>query len=202
MTNNDIIATDKAREIAALFQSPGQDGIGFAQFASTGTITEALLDNIDRELAERGAMLIPGVFTDAEECIVELTSLREYVNAQTVTVWAVGQNTAGYMPESDVTYALDYSDALETFEDMILEAPERFYPEVDTEDADDDYLRMTALVAAYIADEVPSCVGGRVFGTPRELSLSIRPEYLHLPTVFWVKRTEMYVSEYRECTNY
>lgn len=36
----------KAQEIASWYQSPGPAGIGFAQYASTGTVTPELWDNI------------------------------------------------------------------------------------------------------------------------------------------------------------
>lgn len=36
----------QARQIAANYQSPGSTGIGFAQFASTGTVTPELWENI------------------------------------------------------------------------------------------------------------------------------------------------------------
>jgi hypothetical protein len=36
--DNTAIATDAARIIASWYQSPGQDGIAFAQFASTGQL--------------------------------------------------------------------------------------------------------------------------------------------------------------------
>ena len=45
----------KAQEIASWYQSPGPSGIGFAAFASSGTVTPELWENIrrtEREAAE------------------------------------------------------------------------------------------------------------------------------------------------------
>jgi hypothetical protein len=36
--NGETITAHDARKIASWYQSPGRDGIGFAQFASTGTL--------------------------------------------------------------------------------------------------------------------------------------------------------------------
>ena len=50
------IGTDHARIIASWYQSPGRDGIGFAQFASTGVLpTRRDMERaISRELDEAG----------------------------------------------------------------------------------------------------------------------------------------------------
>lgn len=45
-----LIHTQSAMEIASWWQSPGPHGIDMAQFASTGTVTDALLNAIDREI--------------------------------------------------------------------------------------------------------------------------------------------------------
>lgn len=184
-----MISTSTAREIAAQWQSLGAHGIGMAQFASSGTVTEALLNDISREVKTAGSA-----------DLVELCSLSDYVNAQTVTVWTVGSNTAGYLPESDVSQFLDYSDALTEFEDMIRDAPDGFCPdgcECDEESAEMcDHCSTDSVVSSFIRDECPSVIGSRVFGEPRELSIALRPDHLPLPKVYWLARTEMTVSEY------
>lgn len=45
----------EARQIASMYHSPGPAGIGFAQYASTGTVTPELWSNIrgiEREASE------------------------------------------------------------------------------------------------------------------------------------------------------
>jgi hypothetical protein len=62
----------KAQEIASQYQSPGAAGIGFAQYASTGTVTPELWDNIER--TERDARNgVPG--TDG--WIADMAELRK-----------------------------------------------------------------------------------------------------------------------------
>lgn len=45
-----LVHVETAMEIAAWWQSPGTDGIDFARFQGSGTITARLLPAIDREL--------------------------------------------------------------------------------------------------------------------------------------------------------
>jgi hypothetical protein len=61
-----------AQTIASYYQSPGADGIGFARFASSGTVTPELWDNIARteETAKSGAV-------GTEEWAAEMAELRE-----------------------------------------------------------------------------------------------------------------------------
>lgn len=181
------IHTQSAMAIAAWYQSPGTHGIGMAQFASTGTITDDLLDDVRRELVSRDA-----------ETMNELLALRAYVDACTVTGWTVGNNVAGYVPESDVMPFLSYADAVARYEEMLREAPEDWYADEPCEcDADGgelcDMHSMEALVGAFIADEIthgPS--------EPRDLLMYLRPEFLPLPTAFWLTRTDgLRVSYYR-----
>ena len=59
----------KSRLLAAQYQSPFNDGIGFAQYASTGTVTPDLWRNIKRieSDAETGAPEVEGWAEDMEE---------------------------------------------------------------------------------------------------------------------------------------
>ena len=112
-----LIHTQSAMEIAAWWQSPGPHGIGMAQFASTGTVTDALLDDIERE--SRAA-----ADTRGSAYVTALAALDAYVRACTVPVWAVGSNTAGYLPEGDVSVFLDYADAVDYFRTEVEQAPD------------------------------------------------------------------------------
>jgi hypothetical protein len=198
-----VLTNSEAREIAALWQSPGVQGIGFAMFASTGTITDALLEDIDREIesmeretgdAER--------MTDVASNLVELRALLAYVNEQNVLVWSVYHNHAGYLPESDGFLTLTYADAVTAYIDELLEAPEALCGDEECDGTPDgetcEVCTMDAHVRAYIADEVPSVIGGRVFGEQRTMALALRSESAGLPTVYSLDSVWLPVSEYRE----
>jgi hypothetical protein len=193
------LTNSEAREIAALWQSPGSEGIGMAQFASTGTISEALLEDLDREITDQeNETGDEERMRDVASNLAELRALRDYVMAQTVIVWSVGENTAGYLPENGNTYALDYSDALAAYVDMIEEAPKSLCGE-ECECTDDDTCdgcSMAAHVAAYVRDELPGMVGHKVFGEARTLALSLCSDTMSLPRVYWLDTVAMKVSEY------
>jgi hypothetical protein len=67
----------ESRQLAALYQSPGPAGIGFAQYASTGTVTPALWANINTTEA-RGMYSEPGT----EEWTADMKRLRELLKAE------------------------------------------------------------------------------------------------------------------------
>lgn len=69
-----------ARKLAALYQSPGWSGIGFARFASTGTNTPDLWKNIEYTEREAAAGK-PGT----EEWAADMVRLRELLTADGVT---------------------------------------------------------------------------------------------------------------------
>lgn len=50
-----ILSESDARAVAAGWQSPGSHGRGFAQYASTGIATRALIDDIEREIVHAPA---------------------------------------------------------------------------------------------------------------------------------------------------
>lgn len=185
-----FIHTASAQTIAAWWQSPGPHGIGMAQFASTGTVTDALLSDIARERAH-----VP----DGPDCDA-LRALDAYVLACTVPVWTVGRNIAGYLPESDVTPFLDYADAVDYFRTEVEQAPDALADDEDCTCVDGGELcefdSLDAEVKSYLADDVPAVVNGRVFGAARELAIALRPESASLPTVYWLNRAEMTVAEY------
>lgn len=80
-----MIVTTQMRDIAAQYQTP-QRGDTFAAFASTGAILADFLDDIDAEYKASGDR--------------NLMMLRGYVDAQNVTVWSVGHNMPGYLPDT------------------------------------------------------------------------------------------------------
>jgi hypothetical protein len=179
-------------EVASYWQSPGWRGIGMAQFASTGTVTDALLDDIAREAGDPA---------NAEDMPM-LMDLGAYVNACTVPVWVVGRNVAGYLPESDVTAYLDYAEAVEAHRDEVQEAPEQFFADEDGDcgggecvDGGElcDFHGWEAAVGAYLKDGAPYASHGRVYAEPRESSFAIRPD--HLP-VFSLARSERLVADF------
>ena len=72
----------KAREIASWYQSPGPAGIGFAQYASTGTVTPELWSNI--RTTEREAELKEGA-DYADEWAADMAKLRELLAEDGIT---------------------------------------------------------------------------------------------------------------------
>lgn len=179
-----MLTYSEAREIAATWQSPGREGIGFAQFASTGTVTDALLEDIDRELATD---------TLTGEFRAELTALRAYVDTLDVRVYSVGSNTAGYLPEADVFYSLAYSDALDAYVDSVREAPSGFFPDAMSGD-EEEYESMSAHVKAYLTDEIDTLPHG--YREP--IAFALRPDHLPLPHIYWLACNTTTVKEYRE----
>lgn len=67
-----------AMEIASWWQSPGNDGIRFAEFASTGTITDGIHEDITREMAN-----LPDYNMGDREAYQELCALGAYITRAT-----------------------------------------------------------------------------------------------------------------------
>lgn len=177
-----LIHVQSAMEIAAWHQSPG-DGIGMERFASTGTITDALLEDLDATLTA----------TMGDEA-TELRALRAYVHACEAPAFSIGCNTAGYLPEGDVYTFLSYADAAWHFAEMLKAAPENLVPdEVECTCVDGgelcDLHGLEAEVGAFIADEVDDSSG-------RDMSIALCPESDSLPTIFWLAATEVNVADY------
>lgn len=202
-----LISTGRAMEIASWWQSPGREGIGMAQFASTGTVTDDLLDDIARELRSVWqAYREAGKPTeDIPEDIIALEELDSYISACTAPVWTVGSNHAGYMPEGEVHSFLSYADAVGAYADALESAPEDLCgEECECEELADelcDGCSMDAYVKAHLRDDVPWVIRPSVSaivptGQPRELSISLRPEDKPIPTVFWLARSERLISDY------
>lgn len=208
----------RARDIASGYASMGTHGIGMAQFASTGTITEALLDDIDRvifQLENRSPALgiyvtddgkggwVEGDLGTVEWNLHQVRTLRTYVDAQKVTVWTVGRNTPGYLPESGPTVHLDYADAVTAYVDM-LESAAIDIEGTDECECDTDSGELcapcshTAHVRAYITDGgVPTVIGGRAYGAESELGITLHAESRALSLAYWVNSARMTVTDYR-----
>lgn len=191
---NGLLHPETAMEIAAYWQVPGS---ALAAMACTGTITHDLVAEIDVELTDTEL---------ADHDRQQLRALRAYVLDCTVTPWAVGQNTAGYLPEADPYLSLDYADAVSTYRDLLTEAPDQLadQPEdcmcVDGGEACEVHA-LDAEVGAYLHDDVPVPVGGSVHGPQRELAISLRADSQPLPQEYWVHQREsmtvrQYLTEY------
>jgi hypothetical protein len=95
-----LIHTESAREIAAWYQSPRGYGADFERFAGAGEITSGLVEAIEREIATvSGDEWTPRVENEAA-----LRALLAYVRACPATVYIVGVNTPGCLPDGDVGY--------------------------------------------------------------------------------------------------
>jgi hypothetical protein len=209
-----------AMGIAGTWHSPG--GFGFVQFASTGTITDDLLDDIDQkidQLIHRDPALgvyvsddgrdgwVDGDLGSVESNLREMRELRAYVMACTVPVWTVGSNYAGYLPEGDVHAFLSYADAVMAHVDAVEAAPDDLAdltsggdcsadgPCVDGGESC-DYHSIYGQVGAYLMDEVPAVVNGKVFVDARELSIALRPDDKPLPTVYFLSKSTRVVADY------
>jgi hypothetical protein len=172
---------EAAMEIAAWWHAPDT---ALAAFSHTGTITDSLVAEIDAELAGPG-------LTEADQRPLE--ALRAYLLDCTVTAWAVGDNTAGYLPETDPYLTLDYADAVQAFRDLLTEAPEQLAGEPDDCTCVDggeacEVHALEATVESYLHDDVPNPVGGRVSGPQRELAVTLRCDSQPLPREFWLHR--------------
>jgi hypothetical protein len=168
-------------EIAAWWHAPDT---ALAAFSHTGTITDGLVAEIDAELSN------PAL---ANSDVHALRALRAYLLECTVIAWAVGDNTAGYLPETDPQLTLDYADAVQTFRDLLTEAPEQLAGQPDECTCVDggescEVHALEATVEAYLHDEVPNPVGGRVYGPERDLAITLRCDSQALPREFWLHR--------------
>lgn len=109
-----MISLTRAREIAAQWQTPRR-GDTFSAFASTGAILARLLDDID-------TLIRQNTEERAQPWHQELIALRERVANQRVTVWSVGYNLPGCLPDNPASNfsTAEYADAVEAFRSEIL----------------------------------------------------------------------------------
>lgn len=149
-----LIHTQTAMEIASAWHSPGN---AFAPFASTGTITDGLAEEIAENIAlwERDLKRSIPVAPDTDKTRDQLDALRAlnaYVRACTLpVVWSVGHNIAGYVSETDVSMFIDYADAVSAFRDMVKEAPDAL--------SDDECSCVTGPCCGYCLGEVTQSAG-------------------------------------------
>jgi len=163
------ITTTRAREIAAHWQSPMN---AYSVFASTGAIT----DDLQREfMADLEA-------TDNDPMLVDLLA---YVRAQVVTVFTIGRNDAGYLPDTADVATCEYRTALVQYDDLLRTAGERIVGECECE-ADGSELCdacATDACGASMASELP--MGYRI-GEPT-------PEFAHYINTDAVGRVEFFL---------
>lgn len=69
-----------AQAIASMYHSPGPDGIGFARFASTHTVTPELWDNI-ASIEEAAKNAVAGT----EEWLEDMIALRKELAEEGIT---------------------------------------------------------------------------------------------------------------------
>jgi hypothetical protein len=197
-----MVHTQSAMAIASWWQSPGTHGIGMARFASTGTITDDLIGDIDREI----------IGGDCETVAdrLALGALRAYVRSCTITAYTVGSNTPGYLPESAHTF-LSWADARTAFIDLVSEAPEALTIDADAGDCSADgpceitteshgtcdvdsleeceFHSLDAEVKAFLTDDVPSHTDGLEFG------ITLCPDSRALGTHYFLAATECTVAD-------
>jgi hypothetical protein len=115
-----LVHSEVALEIASWFASSGAWGASFAAFATSGTITDELMSEIDHEIGCLMGVTDSEVSaSDVADEIEELSALRAYVSACTVTVFTVMHNMPGYMPEGDPVHTLDARGALSTWRENV-----------------------------------------------------------------------------------
>ncbi|MET0418350.1 MAG: hypothetical protein ABW022_20250 [Actinoplanes sp.] len=182
-----LIHHETAREIAAWW-SASLLGDPFAAFASTGTI----IDDLGPEI-----LIAP---TNDRSDRAALAALLAYVDAVTVTVWVVGHNTVGYLPENDpFAFTLDYQDARTDYITYLEGAPDTLGYDtcacfiVDEDDELCDMCEMQAEVAAFIRDDLPA---------KGSASLWLRPTDEPIPINFWLDSRELTYADFRQEQEY
>lgn len=166
--NGKLVHTQIAMEIASWYAT-GDNAI--AQFASTGTLAEDLLAEVDREREAAPA-----------ERSCALAALRAYVSACKVATWSVGANRAGKSPDR-VYVTMDWPDALQTYLEWLGSAPEDLAGKVECTCTDDSlctYHEIETHVRAYLRqvhlDE----------GTPQQASVAVIVPGQPLAAIFWL----------------
>ncbi|WP_189112232.1 hypothetical protein [Pilimelia terevasa] len=193
-----MVHLESAREIAAWWQALDND---FTAFASTGTIRDDLALDIRAELSS--PLNRAWDDDDRERNLDALRALEAYLKACKVTVWSVGQNIAGYLPQSDIFRTLDYADALDEYRRVLTEdAPEcvAWTDECECESDDSELCELCAteaLVAGYLRDDVPDSANVR-YGHPaaEEHGLVISAESWAGSMSYWLRRVEMTYGEF------
>lgn len=183
-----LISHDSAREIAAWWQASDADGLPFAAFASTGTITVDLPEAIGN------------VFEYVQPGPVDTLALRAllaYLRECTVTVWTVGSNPEGFDPDHDQVTVYDDSDpgwlsAVGDLAGRIECAPD---DQCGCDCLCDDSETCHACgfdgdVSAILSDRVASYMptGDESADARRDFTVTLCPDCSGLPVCYWVQR--------------
>jgi hypothetical protein len=199
-SHGQLIHVQAAMEIAAWYQTPRNC---FAAFASTGTLMEGLAGDIIGEIQRTRDQ--PENFDNPLNDRWCLRALLAYVRAVPVTVWTVGENDAGYLPEGESTAFMRFDDAVTAYVDMVREAPDALTTARDAGDCSADalcgdpellsdesceYHDLSAVVGAYLTDDAP------YVNRPAPASLSLRPDSRVTPREYWLTETMMTYGEY------
>jgi len=201
-----------AMEIAAWWASPGYDGIDFAVFSSTGTITHGLAEAIDKAadqyVGELQALrsyyaLTPWDQTvdgDPADSLNALHALGAYVRECKVRPWTVGHNMSGYSPEPDnITVHLDYDEAYEAFRDQ-LDALRDFFAD-GTMDHEESCDCEECSAWAFVTADLERYSMGRHFTDPREISETYQISG-HRTDAYWLTRSPEYMTYAEYLTEY
>lgn len=179
-----LISRSVANEVASWYQSPTGYGHDFAVFASTGNITDDLVEAIQDE-----------ILSSDGEVKDELFALLEFILSCWVTPWTVGHNTVGYLPESDVYMTLTHDTAVSAFKDEL----ERYRDYIDQGDCEceNDELCENCIESAY----VDSFITDEVEAVRPNKSLSFYTDHASdvLQTHYWIDyMPAMSMKEYFE----
>jgi hypothetical protein len=182
-----LINPEIAREIAAWWQSPGPDGMPFAEFASTGTIGTDLFDCVEWQSQKASP-------EDAEP----LAALRSYLLACTVTVYTVGRNTVGYLPESEPYFTLSVREARSEFERALKEDAPSIVARTDECQCGDDVVLGAESCELCGTEALARSViqGGDAFNPDGTASWIFVPDGSVLNVAFWIHAEQMTLASY------
>jgi len=117
--DNLIIHTESAREIAAWW---AEGTNGFAQFASTGTITDGLIEEIEEQIRETEQMSERATFATQRaewtESLPALRALLAYIRACEIDAWEVTEGVPGQAHQHRAVF-LSAEDAVTEFGERI-----------------------------------------------------------------------------------
>lgn len=175
-----LVHASIARAIAAQWQESAY-GNPYSAFASTEAIDDTLADWLSHDIDVAAN-------TDTSQAM-ELQALAAYVRAQTVSVWHIGSNVAGFLPDADVSHTLSYADACAQYAERLMDASSHYSSGTCECDADAtcDMHSTEACASAMVADDVPSRYS---YGAPRELAHHILTDS-HGRVEFWLTRESM-----------
>lgn len=109
-----------------------------------------------------------------------------------VTVWTVGRNTAGYLCESTILAHDEYREARKSLKDLIMESVDAYYGAWDCECTDTELCEG----CEYEAEALAVCQEVDTAHGEPDLSFFLRPDFLPLPTVFWLQSRQVTQTDY------